>query len=100
LSILGLRRSSSIARSSAPPSGCVSRTGRLYIYVDDVDSVIERAVQFGATLKRPAQTQFYGDRDGFIIDPFGHGWTIGSHVEDVPPDEMVQRMQASSVATG
>ena len=54
--------------------------------------MIERAVRLGATLKRPAQDQFYGERDGFIIDPFGHGWTIGSHVEDVAPDEMVRRV--------
>ena len=64
----------------------------LYIYVEDVDAVIERAVQLGATVKRPAQDQFYGDRDGFIVDPFGHGWTIGSHVEDVAPDEIMRRM--------
>jgi PhnB protein len=54
--------------------------------------VIGRAAQLGAIVKRPAQDQFYGDRDGFIVDPFGHAWTIGSHVEDVAPDEMVQRM--------
>ncbi len=52
----------------------------------------QRAVSLGATLRRPAQDQFYGDRDGFIIDPFGHGWTIGSHVEDVAPDELMRRM--------
>ena len=64
----------------------------LFIYVKDVDAVIERAVKLGATLKRPPQDQFYGDRDGFIIDPFGHGWTIASHVEDVAPDELMRRM--------
>jgi PhnB protein len=62
------------------------------MYVKDVDAVIERAVKLGATLKRPTQDQFYGDRDGFIIDPFGHGWTIASHVEDVAPDELMRRM--------
>ena len=81
--------------TKAPPSdGLEGSPVFMYIYVDDVDAVIERAVKLGATLKRPAQTQFYGDRDGFIIDPFGHGWTIGSHVEDVPPDEMQRRMEA------
>jgi PhnB protein len=64
----------------------------LYIYVEDVDAVIERAAQLGATVKRPAQDQFYGDRDGFINDPFGHAWTIGSHVEDVAPDERMRRV--------
>jgi PhnB protein len=79
--------------TQAPPTdGFEGTPAFLYIYVDDVDAVIERALKLGATLKRPAQDQFYGDRDGFIIDPFGHGWTIGSHVEDVPPDELMRRM--------
>jgi PhnB protein len=79
--------------TQAPPSGGFDGTPAfLFIYVKDVDAVIEHAVQLGATLKRPAQDQFYGDRDGFIIDPFGHGWTIASHVEDVAPDELMRRM--------
>lgn len=77
-----------------PPAGLDGTPSFLYIYVNDVDAVIQRAVERGATLKRPPQDQFYGDRDGFIIDPFGHGWTIGSHVEDVPPDELMRRMNA------
>jgi PhnB protein len=59
------------------------------VYVGDVDATVERAVQLGATV---VQNQFYGDRNGFIIDPFGHGWTVASHVEDVPPDEMMRRL--------
>ena len=54
-----------------------------FIYVEDVDATLEKAVKLGATLQRAAETQFYGDRDGYIVDPFGHGWTIASHVEDV-----------------
>src|SRR5580700_7965962 len=53
-----------------------------FIYVEDVDAVVARAVELGATMKRAPQDQFYGDRDGFIIDPFGHGWTVATHVED------------------
>jgi PhnB protein len=49
-------------------------------------------VKLGATLARPPQDQFYGDRNGYIIDPFGHGWTVATHVEDVDPDEMMRRM--------
>jgi PhnB protein len=60
--------------------------------VDDVDTTMARAVALGATLKRPAQNQFYGDRDGFIVDPFGHGWTVASHIEDVPTAELMRRM--------
>ena len=65
----------------------------LFIYVNDVDKTIEKAVELGAKLKRPPQDQFYGDRDGYIIDPFGHGWTIASHLEDVSPEEAAHRME-------
>jgi PhnB protein len=79
--------------TQAPPAdGLVGTPVFMYIYVEDVDAVIDHAVRLGAALKRPAQDQFYGDRDGFIIDPFGHGWTISSHVEDVPPAELMRRM--------
>ena len=64
----------------------------LFIYVEDADAVIARAVELGATVQRPAVNQFYGDRDGHIIDPFGHGWTVASHVEDVSPEELARRM--------
>jgi len=79
--------------TKAPPAGGIEGSPTfLFIYVEDVDAVIERAVKLGATLQRPPQDQFYGDRDGFIVDPFGHGWTIASHVEDVAPEEMMRRM--------
>jgi PhnB protein len=79
--------------TQAPPAAGLDGTPTfLYIYVEDVDAVIQRAAQLGATVKRPAQDQFYGDRDGFVVDPFGHGWTIASHVEDVAPDEIIRRM--------
>jgi PhnB protein len=79
--------------TQAPPVGGLAGTPAfLYIYVEDVDAVLDRAVKLGATLKRPAQDQFYGDRDGFIVDPFGHGWTLASHVEDVPAEEVQRRM--------
>jgi PhnB protein len=83
----------------APPAAGLDGTPTfLYIYVEDVDAVIERAAQLGATLNRPAQNQCYGDRDGFIVDPFGHGWTIGSHVEDLAPDEIMRRMSEFAMA--
>jgi PhnB protein len=75
-----------------PPGGLPGSPASLFIYVEDVDAVIARAVELGATLQRPAQDQFYGDRDGHIVDPFGHGWTVASHVEDVAPEEMMRRM--------
>jgi PhnB protein len=75
-----------------PPGGVDGSPAFLFIYVEDVDATVERAVGLGATLVRPPQDQFYGDRDGYIVDPFGHGWTIATHVEDVAPEEMMRRM--------
>jgi PhnB protein len=79
--------------SKAPPAGGVAGSpSSLFLYVEDVDAVIAHAVELGATLKRAPQDQFYGDRDGYVVDPFGHGWTIATHVEDVAPEEMGRRM--------
>jgi PhnB protein len=79
--------------TKAPPAGGVEGSPMfLFLYVEDVDAVLERAVKHGATLQRPAQDQFYGDRDGCVVDPFGHVWTVASHVEDVAPEEMARRM--------
>ena len=65
----------------------------LYVYLEDVDDVVKRAVAEGATILKPVQDQFYGDRSGFIQDPFGHLWGIATHVEDVSADEMERRMK-------
>ena len=83
-----------LGTQAPPPGGVDGSPTSLFIYVEDADDVIERAIKLGATLKRPAQQQFYGDRDGAIVDPFGHTWTIATHVEDVPPDEAMRRMAA------
>ena len=66
----------------------------LHLYVEDVDTVVARATGAGATLKRPIENQFYGDRSGTFVDPFGHVWHISTHIEDVSPDEMRTRMEA------
>lgn len=71
----------------------------LSVYVDDVDAVFDRAVEAGAKTLRPVETQFYGDRAGQFEDPFGHRWSVASHVEDVPPEEM-ERRAAEAVAGG
>ena len=65
----------------------------LMIYVKDCDAVFGRAVASGAKVRKPLADQFYGDRSGNITDPFGHSWTIATHVEDVAPAEMERRMQ-------
>jgi PhnB protein len=65
-----------------------------YVYVEDVDSVVARAAQLGATVRREPQDQFYGSRDAFVVDPYGHAWTIASRVEDVGTEEATRRMRA------
>ena len=63
------------------------------LYVEDVDTVFQRAIEAGGTEERPLQDQFYGDRSGTLIDPFGHKWTVSTHIEDVSPEEMEKRQQ-------
>lgn len=65
----------------------------LYIYLPDVDQVMERAKAEGGKVLKPIENQFYGDRNGFLQDPFGHIWCVATHVEDVSPKEMEERMK-------
>jgi PhnB protein len=66
----------------------------LHLYVENVDALVQRAVDAGAKLERPVADQFYGDRGGMVVDPFGHKWWIATHVEDVPPEEVEKRAAA------
>jgi PhnB protein len=70
----------------------------LLLYVDDVDGTVARAVAAGARVTRPVADQFYGDRSGGLLDPFGHAWMIATHVEDVAPDELARRAAAQRPA--
>ena len=65
----------------------------LYVYLPNVDEVVKRATTDGAKLLRPVEDQFYGDRSGFIQDPFGHLWGVATHIEDVSPKDMQERMK-------
>ncbi|MCI0451933.1 MAG: VOC family protein [Candidatus Latescibacteria bacterium] len=65
----------------------------LMIYVENVDDVFARAIAAGAKEKRPVNNEFYGDRVGTLVDPYGHVWSIATHVEDVAPDEMERRFR-------
>jgi PhnB protein len=67
-------------------------TSSLMIYVEEVDTIFADAVEAGGTEERAVQDQFYGDRSGTLVDPFGHRWTIATHVEDVAPEELQRRM--------
>ena len=70
----------------------------LYVYLPDVDGVVKTATAEGAKILKPVQDQFYGDRNGFIQDPFGHLWGIATHVEDVSPQDMKERMKKMAPA--
>jgi peroxiredoxin Q/BCP len=67
----------------------------LMIYVEDVDAVFKQAVSAGAAEQKPVQDQFYGDRTGSLVDPFGHIWHIATHKEDITPEEMEKRAKSA-----
>jgi PhnB protein len=67
-------------------------TASLMVYVDDVDAMFARAVTAGAAVESAVANQFWGDRTGTLVDPFGHRWMLATHVEEVPPEEMERRM--------
>lgn len=71
-------------------------TAGLMIYLPDVDAAFARAIAAGATEERPVEDQFYGDRSGTVVDPFGHSWTLSTHVEDIPEKEIQRRMAEMS----
>ena len=66
----------------------------LHVYVPDVDAAIAKAVAAGATVTMPADDMFWGDRYGQVVDPFGHRWSLATHVRDVTPEEMKEAMKA------
>jgi PhnB protein len=88
LQIMGNRSAESIGAS--PVS--------LYVYLPDCDKVVDKAVAEGAKILKPVQDQFYGDRSGFIQDPFGHLWGVATHKEDVSAKEMAERAQKAMQA--
>jgi PhnB protein len=84
--------------ATRPPSELGGTTAGVFLYVEDVDAVVQRAVDAGATITMDVADQFWGDRFGSIKDPFGHSWSIATHVEDVPPDEMAERAKEAMAA--
>jgi PhnB protein len=70
-------------------------TVSILLYVENVDEVFNRAVAAGAKVLRPVKNEFYGDRTGTLADPFGHVWSVATHVEDVTPEEMQRRFRES-----
>jgi PhnB protein len=84
-------RGDAITRS---PHALGGVTAGLCLYVPDVDALFGRALAAGAKERRPLKDQFYGDRSAVVEDPFGHLWTLATHVEDVSPEELKRRMAA------
>lgn len=83
---------------SASPETLKGSPVALYLYVADVDSTFSEAVKAGAKEAMPVANQFWGDRMGKIVDPFGHQWLLATHVEDVDPSEFQSRMEAHYAA--
>ncbi|MGH9221514.1 MAG: VOC family protein [Vicinamibacterales bacterium] len=80
-------------RGAIAPSG-KGRSMSVMLYIDNVDAVFKRALELGSTSIQEPTDQFWGDRMGNLMDPFGHQWAIATHKEDVSPGEMEKRMQA------
>jgi len=98
----GLTNPAVDALALAPGSGGVlyaaTLGGGVFLYVEDVDSMFKKATDAGASVTMAVEDQFWGDRFGSLTDPFGHSWSIATHVEDVPPEEMAERAKQAMAA--
>lgn len=81
-----------------PPKELGGTSVGVFVYVEDVDSVFEQAVKEGATVTMALEDMFWGDRFGSVTDPYGHSWSLATHVEDVPPEEMEERSKQAMAA--
>ena len=72
----------------------------IFLYVEDVDALFQQAIDAGATVTMPLEDMFWGDRFGTLIDPYGHHWSLATHVEDVTPEEMEERGKQAMAAMG
>jgi PhnB protein len=84
--------------STHPPKELGGTSASVFMYVEDVDAIVSQAVEAGATVTMEVADQFWGDRFGTVTDPFGHVWSIATHVEDVPPEEIAERGKAAMAA--
>jgi PhnB protein len=81
--------------SVRPPKELGGTSASVFMYVEDVDAVVRQAVDAGATVTMEVADQFWGDRFGSVSDPFGHTWSIATHVEDLTPEEIAERGKAA-----
>jgi PhnB protein len=84
--------------STRSPKELGGTSASIFLFAEDVDAVVKRAVDAGATVTMEVADQFWGDRFGSITDPFGHVWGIATHVEDVAPEEVAERAKAAMAA--
>jgi PhnB protein len=84
--------------STAPPKELGGTSAGVFMYVEDVDAVVKKAVDAGATVTMEVADQFWGDRFGTVTDPFGHSWSLATHVEDLTPEEIAERGKAAMAA--
>jgi PhnB protein len=81
--------------SVRPPKELGGTSASVFMYVEDADSVVKQAVDAGATVNMEVQEMFWGDRFGTVSDPFGHTWSVATHVEDLSPEEIAERGKAA-----
>jgi PhnB protein len=86
--------------NSRSPQSVGSTTAGVFLYVEDVDSVYKQAVSAGAKAEMPPADMFWGDRFGKLMDPFGHSWSVATHIEDVAPAEMAKRGKEAMAKMG
>jgi PhnB protein len=85
-----------MAEAPDPQIPAIKTGSAIFMYTEDVDSVVKRATEAGSRLDMPVEDMFWGDRYGKFTDPFGHNWAVATHVEEVAPEEMKRRMDAMS----
>jgi PhnB protein len=83
-----------------PPSARGGPTASVFMYVEDVDGIFEQAQKAGAKVVSPLENMFWGDRFGTVSDPFGHVWSLATHVEDLTEEEMAERSRAAMAEMG
>jgi PhnB protein len=81
-----------------PPKELGGTSVGIFMYVEDVDEVVRQVVDAGGTVTMPVEDQFWGDRFGSVADPYGHQWQLATHVEDLSPEEIMERGKAAFAA--
>jgi PhnB protein len=82
------------------PHSLGGTSGGIMLYVNDVDATFSQAVSTGAKVEMPLANMFWGDRYGKLTDPFGHSWSLATHIEDVAPADMKRRMEEAMAQMG